>query len=317
MNIVVLDGYTLNPGDLDWNELETFGNLQVYERTSSDQVLERARDAQAVFSNKTVLSADTLENLPNLRFIGVLATGYDVIDIEAARRLGITVANVPGYGPNSVAQMVFGHILNFTNNVSEHSHDVIRGGWTKTEDYCYWLTPQVELKDKTLGIIGYGEIGKATARIGEAFGMKILVHTRTVPKNLPGNIRHVSLDELLTTSDFISLHCPLTDKTHELINAEKISLMKNSAILINCSRGPLVDEEALAAALNEEKIRGAGLDVLSEEPVRQENPLIGAKNCVITPHIAWATREARTRLMAMAVDNLRTFLEGKPENRIV
>lgn len=316
MNIVVLDGFTLNPGDLDWKELETFGNLKVYERTSSEQVIERARDAQAVFTNKTMFSADTLESLPGLRFIGVLATGYDGIDVDAARRLGITVANVPGYGPDSVAQMVFGHILNFTNNVAEHSRDVIRGGWSETDDYCYWLTPQVELRDKILGVIGYGEIGRATARIGEAFGMKVLIHTRTVPENLSGNIRHVDLDELLTTSDFISLHCPLTDKTHELINAEKISLMKDSAILINCSRGPLVDEEALAAALSEDKIRGAGLDVLSEEPVRKDNPLIGVKNCAITPHIAWATREARTRLMAMAVDNLRAFLDGKPKNRI-
>lgn len=316
MNIVVLDGYTLNPGDLDWQELASLGSLQVHERTLSDQIISRAKGAKAVFINKTVLSGSTLEKLPGLQFIGVLATGYDVVDLEAARHLGITVANVPGYGPESVAQMVFGHILNFTNNVAGHNHDVRQGGWHQTEDYCYWLTPQVELKDKVLGIIGYGEIGKATARIGEAFGMRILIHTRTVPQNLSANIHHVTLDQLLTDSDFVSLNCPLTDQTRELINAKTLALMKRTAILINCSRGPLVDENALAMALEEGIIAGAGLDVLSEEPVRKKNPLIGARNCVITPHIAWATREARTRLLAIAVNNLRTFLAGNPQNRI-
>ncbi len=316
MNIVVLDGYTLNPGDLNWQKLEVFGNLQIYDRTPADQVISRAKSAEAVFTNKTVLSADTLKSLPNIKYIGVLATGYDVIDTKAASSLGITVTNVPGYGPDSVAQMVFSHILHFTNNVAGHNQDVIQGGWSKTPDYCYWLSPQVELKDKVLGVIGYGEIGKATAKIGEAFGMSVLIYTRTVPDNLPGNMRHVELDELLTSADFISLHCPLTDQTNELINGEKIRLMKNTAILINCSRGPLIDEEALATALNHERIRGAGLDVLSEEPVRKNNPLIGAKNCVITPHIAWATREARSRLMAIAVDNFRVFLAGGAKNRI-
>lgn len=316
MNIVVLDGFTLNPGDLDWQELASFGSLQVYERTSDDQIISRARGAEAVFTNKTVLSAEVLEQLPNLKFIGVLATGYDVIDSEAARRLGITVTNVPGYGPESVAQFVFGHILNFTHNVAGHNDDVIKGGWSKRGDFCYWLTPQVELKNKVLGIVGFGEIGKVTAKIGEAFGMVITIHTRTPPQDLPANIHHLTLEELLQKSDFISLNCPLNEQTREMINEDRIGLMKPTAILINCSRGPLVDEHALAAALNKGRIAGAGLDVLSVEPARQDNPLIGAKNCVITPHIAWATKEARTRLLATAVDNLRTFLQGKPNNQV-
>ena len=314
MKIVVLDGFTLNPGDLDWSELEKIGNVEVYERTSPDQLLLRAADAEIVFTNKTVLKGPDLDRLPALRYIGVLATGYDIVDIEAARQQGITVTNVPGYGPDSVGQMVFAHILNVTNNVAEHAQHVGGGGWSKADDYCYWLTPQVELKDKVLGIIGYGEIGKATARIGIAFGMKVVIATRTPPKSLPAGITHTSITELLATADIISLHCPLTDQTRQLIDEKNIELMKNSAILVNCSRGPLVDEEALANALNTGRIRAACLDVLSEEPVRHENPLIGAKNCFITPHIAWATLEARTRLLAIAVDNLRAFLQHKKRN---
>lgn len=317
MNIVVLDGYTLNPGDLDWQPLAARGNLRVYDRTPEEQIPERAQKAEILFTNKTVLSGATLEKLPALRYIGVLATGYDVIDIEAARQRNIAVANVPGYGAESVAQMVFAHILHITNNVAQHSHDVIAGGWGKTSDYCYWLTPQVELTDKVMGIIGYGRIGRATAKLARAFQMKLLIHTRTIPKDLPDNSRHVELEELLATSDIITLHCPLTEQTRQLINPGTIGLMKDSAILINCSRGQLVDEEALAQALNSGRIRAAGLDVLSEEPVRQANPLIGADNCTITPHIAWATREARTRLLNIAAQNLQAFLEGKSTNRII
>ncbi len=311
MKIVVLDGYTLNPGDLDWSELDQFGSVEVYDRTSPDQLESRAEDAEIIFTNKTVLAAHNLQNLPSLRYIGVLATGYDVVDLEAARQQGITVTNVPGYGPDSVGQMVFAHILNVTNNVAEHARDINLGGWSKANDYCYWLTPQVELKDKVLGIIGYGEIGKATARIATAFGMNVVIFTRTVPKNLPEKVSYTNLQELLSTSDFISLHCPLTPETKEIINEETLQLMKKSAILINCGRGPLVHEQDLAHALNTGRIKAACLDVLSEEPVRQENPLIGAKNCFITPHISWATLEARTRLLAIAVDNLRAFLENK------
>ncbi len=316
MKIVVLDGYTLNPGDLDWSALENIGDVKIYERTPADEVLDRAEGAEIVFTNKTVLSADIQGKLPSLKYIGVLATGYDVVDIEAARRHKITVTNVPGYGPDSVAQMVFAHILNITNNVAGHAQDVNQGGWSKTEDFCYWLTPQMELKDKILGIVGYGEIGRATARIGIAFGMEVLIYTRTVPASLPDRVRHTNLEELLASADIISLHCPLTDQTRELIDEKKIKLMKDSAILVNCSRGPLVHEKALADALNAGKIKAACLDVLSEEPVKSENPLIGARNCYITPHIAWATREARTRLLSIAIDNLRAFLRQERQNCI-
>lgn len=316
MNIVVLDGYTLNPGDLDWAPLYALGMVHIYDRTDPDQ-LWRANEADIVFTNKTVLSAETLSNLPSLKYIGVLATGYDVVDIEAARTQKIAVTNVPGYGPDSVAQMVFAHILNIVNNVAGHAADVVQGGWGKTKDYCYWLTPQIELRDKVMGIIGYGEIGRATARIARAFGLEVLIHTRTVPEKLPEGIRAVDLENLLTASDIITLHCPLTPDTERLINKDTIAQMKKSAILINCSRGPLVNEEALALALNESRIAAAGLDVLSEEPVKGDNPLIGATNCIITPHIAWATREARKRLFAIAVDNLQSFLAGESKNRIV
>jgi len=316
MNIVVLDGYTLNPGDLDWKDMEHIGTLQVYERTPEEQIVQRAEDAEIVFTNKTPLSAATLADLPMLKYIGVLATGYDAIDLEAARGNNITVTNVPGYGAYSVAQMVFAHILNITNNVADHAADVAEGGWNRVDDYCYCLTPQIELRDKKLGIIGYGEIGKATAGIGRAFGMDISIHTRTPPQNLPEGMHCSTLDDLLQTSDYISLHCPLTEQTREIINEERIRQMKESAILINCSRGPLVNEEALARALNNSTIAAACLDVLSEEPVRSPNPLIGARNCVITPHIAWATREARSRLLAIAVDNLQAFLRGESRNCI-
>lgn len=314
MNIVVLDGYTLNPGDLDWQPLKELGEIEIHDRTAPNQVPERARHAGIVLTNKTVLSEATLDQLPNLRYIGVLATGYDVIDIEAARARNITVANVPAYGADSVAQMVFAHILNVCNNVDAHATDVARGGWSSTEDYCYWLTPQTELAGKILGIVGYGEIGKATARLAAAFQMEVLIHTRTVPPTLPDGIRHVELEELLASADFISLHCPLTDRTRHLINRETIALMQPHAVLINCSRGPLVDEPALAEALNSALIAGACLDVLSREPADSSNPLIGARNCRVTPHIAWATREARRRLLGVAVDNIRAFLAGERSN---
>jgi glycerate dehydrogenase len=317
MKIVVLDGYTLNPGDLDWSGLQALGELKVYERTSRDEIISRAADAEILLGNKTVLTEDILEKLPALRYIGVLATGYDVVDIEAARRRNIAVTNVPGYGAASVAQMVFAHILNITNNVAGHSQDVAGGGWGRTDDYCYWLTPQVELAGKTMGIIGYGEIGRATAALAGAFKMEVLIHTRTIPQSLPDHISHMECDELLRRADIVSLHCPLTKETRDLINANTLGLMKNSAILINCSRGPLVNESALAEALNSGTIKAAGLDVLSQEPLKDDTPLLRAKNCFITPHIAWATREARTRLLATAVANLDVFLQGKRKNRIV
>lgn len=316
MNIVILDGHTLNPGDLDWSLLEEYGKLQIFERTAQDELLDRAKDAEILFTNKTVLAGETINNLHKLKYIGVLATGYDVVDTEAARNKGIVVTNVPGYGPDSVAQMVFAHILNITNNVAQHSRDVARGGWRRTDDFCYWLTPQIELKDKILGIVGYGAIGRATAKIGRAFGMKILIHTRSIPRSLPEDIRYVELDGLLAGSDIISLHCPLTAKTKGIINSNVLNIMKKNAILVNCSRGPLIIEEDLAIALNNGTIAAACLDVLREEPVKTGSPLIGAKNCFITPHIAWATKEARFRLLQIAAGNLRSYLAGAPKNQV-
>ncbi len=316
MKIIILDGHTLNPGDLDWQPLAVLGELEAYERTPREEILSRAAEAEILLTNKTVLDRKTLGMLPQLRYIGVLATGYDVVDVDCARKCNIAVTNVPAYGADSVAQMVFAHILRITNNVAEHARDVEQGGWQRTDDYCYWLTPQMELKDKILGIIGYGKIGQATARLARAFQMEVIIHTRTVPRTLPEGCRHAGQDEIFKSSDFVTLHCPLTEQTKYLINRRNIELMKESAVLINCSRGPLVEEEALAQALNSGRIRAAGLDVLSEEPVRKDNPLIGARNCTITPHIAWATREARNRLLQTAASNLKSFLQGKDQNRI-
>lgn len=314
MKIVILDGYTLNPGDLDWNPLESHGMLHIYERTPGEQILERARDAGIIFTNKTPLTAETLRHLPGLRYIGVLATGYDVVDIEAARKHNITVTNVPAYGVDSVAQMVFAHILNITNNVAVHARDVANGGWSAQDDFCYLLSPQIELTNKIMGIIGYGDIGKATARLATAFKMKVLIHTRTLPKNLAPNEQLVDLETLLKESDIISLHCPLTEKTKNLINSHSLQLMKKAAILINCSRGPLVDEGALYQALENGEILAAGLDVLEREPPPHSSQLYGLKNCFITPHIAWATLEARTRLLDTAIGNLEAFLDERSQN---
>lgn len=314
MKIVILDGFTLNPGDLDWSPLKRFGHVEIYDRTPGHLVLERAAGAEIIFTNKTPLREDTLSQLPQLKYIGVLATGYDVVDITAARRMSISVTNVPGYGPDSVAQMVFSHILNITNNVYLHCRDVEKGGWQKQEDFCYLLSPQIEISKKTMGIIGYGEIGRATARIARAFNMRVLVHTRTEPRSLPENVSCVDLETLLSKSDIVSLHCPLTDSTRHLINSDRLKLMKRTSILINCSRGPLVNEQDLAGALEKGDIAAAGLDVLMVEPPSRENPLIGARNCNITPHIAWATREARTRLLQIAVGNLHSYLQGSAEN---
>ncbi len=316
MKIVILDGHTLNPGDLEWSPLEEFGDFQVFERTNPSDVVDRTKDAEIVFTNKTVLTESILNKLPKLKYIGVLATGYDVVDIETATKQNIVVTNVPAYGANSVAQMCFAHILNITNRVADHNRDVKKGGWDSQEDFCYWISPQTELSNKIMGIIGYGQIGKATARLAKAFGMKVLINTRTVPSTLPKGVHSTDLNTLLSSSDIISLHCPLTDNTKKLINKENLKRMKEGAILINASRGPLIDEIALADALNSGKIGAAGLDVLSVEPAESSNPLLTAKNCFITPHIAWATREARARLLEIAVENLRAFLQGEPRNLI-
>jgi glycerate dehydrogenase len=310
---VVLDGYTLNPGDLSWDGLKAICACTIHDRTAPEQIVERARDAEILFTNKVPLDRATLAALPRLRYIGVLATGYNVVDVAAARERGIPVANVPDYGTPAVAQNVFAHLLNFTNHVAAHDASVHRGEWARCPDFCYWLSPLVELEGQTFGLVGYGRIGQAVAQIARAFGMNVVAHTRS-HASLDAAAEWVELDELFRLSDVISLHCPLTEATRGLINATRLALMKPSAFLINTGRGPLVDEVALAAALNEGRIAGAGLDVLSIEPPRADNPLLAAKNCYITPHVAWATKAARGRLLATVVESLAAFLTGQPKN---
>ncbi|KUJ95852.1 MAG: Lactate dehydrogenase-like oxidoreductase [Desulfonauticus sp. 38_4375] len=317
MKIVVLDGYTLNPGDLSWEELKTLGEVVIYDRTPKDQVVERAKDAPILITNKTILDRENLQHLPQVKYIGVLATGYNVVDVDYCQEKGIVVTNVPGYGPKTVAQMVFAHILELTNRVYAHHLSVIEGEWSRALDFCYWKYPLVELSGKTLGIIGFGQIGREVARIGQAFGMNILVKTRSIPKEVPEYVKLVSLEELITQSDVISLNCPLTKETENLVNEDFLKAMKPSAYLINCSRGQLVDEQALVKALKEGQIAGAGVDVLSQEPPPANHPFFTCPNLHLTPHIAWATKEARQRLLDIAVDNLRSFLQGKVKNRVV
>lgn len=317
MKIVVLDGYTLNPGDLSWDELASLGELVVYERTPKEKVPERAKDTPILITNKTILDRENLKNLSQVKYIGVLATGYNVVDVEYCKQKNIVVTNVPGYGPKTVAQMVFAHILELTNRVYAHHLSVIKGKWSKCVDFCYWDYPLVELSGKTLGIIGFGQIGREVARIGHAFGMNILVKTRTKPQTLPDYVKLVSLDELISQSDIISLNCPLTPETENMVNEDFLNKMKKTAYLINCSRGQLIDEQALVKALKEGQIAGAGVDVLSEEPPPANHPFFDCPNLHITPHIAWATKEARQRLLNIAVDNVRSFLQGKIKNRVV
>lgn len=315
MKIVVLDGYTLNPGDLNWDGLKDLGDVQVYDRTPSDKILERIGDAEAIFTNKVPITRDTLEKT-NLKFIGVLATGYNIIDTEAAKEKGVVVTNIPTYGTDSVAQMVFAHILQICHHVYEHDAAVKNGEWTNNKDWCFWNYPLIELADKTMGIIGYGRIGQATGRVAQAFGMKVIAYDEYQNKDLENeNMKYAKdLDELLANSDVISLHCPLTDNTKGIVNKDNIAKMKDGVMIINTSRGPLVVEGDLAEALNSGKVYGAGLDVVSVEPIREDNPLLKAKNIIITPHIAWAPKEARYRLMNIAVDNLRAFIGGNPVN---
>jgi len=315
MKIVVLDGYALNPGDLSWEELEKIGELTVYDRTPEDKILERIGDAEIVYTNKTPLTRETFDKAPNIKWVGVLATGYNIVDVEAAKEKGIPVANVPAYSTEAVAQMVFALLLEICHHVWEHSEAVKNGEWTNSKDFCFWKYPLIELAGKTMGIIGYGRIGQATARIAQAMGMKVLAYTRTVNKALESDtMKFVSFDELLEESDVISLHCPLFESTKGIINKESIAKMKDGVIIINTSRGPLVVEEDLAEALNSGKVYAAAVDVVSKEPISADNPLLKAKNIIITPHIAWAPKEARQRLMKIAVDNLIAFLNGKPVN---
>jgi len=315
MKIVILDGYTLNPGDLSWEPLKELGEVTVYERTAPKDVCKRAEGTEVVFTNKVVLDEAVLEKLSSLKYIGVLATGYNVVDVAAAVRKGIVVTNIPAYSTSSVAQMAFAHILNIVQRVGYYAQEVSNGKWSRQADFSFWDAPLHELDGKKIGIIGFGNTGRATARIAVGFGLDVYVYTSKSAMELPADVHKCpSMDELFRKCDIVSLHCPLTETTRELVDARKLELMKPSAILINTGRGGLVNEQDLADALNSGKIAAAGLDVLSSEPPRADNPLLKARNCFITPHQAWATKEARVRLMQLAVNNLKAFLEGKPVN---
>ena len=314
MKIVILDGYTENPGDLSWAGFEALGEVTVYDRTFTPDILARAKGADVLLTNKTPLSAETLAALaPELRYIGVLATGYNVVDIAAARAQGVPVCNIPTYGTAAVAQFVMALLLELCHHVGDHSRSVKAGDWSRCPDFCYWNSPLIELAGKTFGVIGYGRIGRATARLAAAFGMEVLAYDAHAA-GMDEVARMVPLEELLAASDVISLHCPLFESNRGMINRESIARMKNGVLLINTSRGPLVDETALAEALRTGKVAGAGLDVLEVEPARPDNPLLAEPHCLITPHIAWAPKESRQRLMDIAVDNLTAWLGGKPQN---
>ena len=312
--IVVLDGFTLNPGDLSWEGLQQLGKCSIYDRSAPEEVMARARDVEIILTNKIALSADMIERLGRLKYIGVTATGFNIVDVEAARQRGIPVTNVPTYGTDSVAQMVFAHLLNLTQNVGHHARTVSEGRWCKSEDFCYWDTPLIELAGLTMGIIGFGRIGRKTARLARAFGMNVIAFDVAAPEKMPEGCEMAKLKEVFRHADVVTLHCPLTPHTEHIVNEQNLALMKKTAFLVNTSRGPLVDEQALAEALNSGRIAGAGLDVLAVEPPEGRNPLLNARNCYITPHIAWATRSARERLLNVAVDNVAAFLAGRPQN---
>lgn len=312
MKITVLDGYTENPGDLSWDWLEALGETSIYDCTPDGLIAERSAGCEIIITNKTPLRRETLEKLPELRYIGLLSTGYNVVDWEYCKEKGIPVCNIPTYSTSAVAQLTFALILEHTNHVALHSDSVMSGEWSNCKYFCYQKSPLAELDGKTLGIIGFGKIGKAVAVIARAFGMKVLAHT-----NHPApfdDVEFVTTDELLAESDFVTLHCPLTPQTEGMVNAEFISKMKSSAVLINTSRGQVIDEQALADALNSGRLAGAGLDVLSAEPPKADNPLLGARNCLITPHIAWAGYETRARLMDICRHNVEAYLSGSPIN---
>lgn len=316
MKIVILDGYTANPGDLSWETLEQLGECRIYDRTRPEEIVERAREAEVLLTNKVVINAATLEQLPALKYIGVLATGYNVVNIQAARERGIVVTNIPAYSTDSVAQMVFAHLLNIAQHVGHHAHEVRKGRWSDCADFCFWDNPLIELRGKRLGIVGLGHTGNATARIAISFGMEVYAYTSKSPLQLPHEIKKVELEELFRECDIISLHCPLNEQTRELVNAQRLQMMKPTAILINTGRGPLINEQDLADALNAGRLYAAGLDVLSQEPPRKDNPLLTARNCYITPHIAWASIEARRRLLQIAADNVKAYQERHPVNVI-
>jgi glycerate dehydrogenase len=306
MNIVVLDGYTLNPGDLSWDALRELGSCEIYDRSAPDEIVPRSTSAEIVLTNKVKLNGEYISSVPTLKYIGVTATGYNIVDVAAARERKVIVTNVPTYGTQSVAQMTFALLLELTQHVGHHAQTVREGRWTRSPDFCYWDYPLIELDGLTLGIIGFGRIGKMVGQLAEAFGMKVLTYSRKQPV--------AEMETLFRRSDIISLHCPLTPQTEHLVNEKRLAWMKPTAFLLNTSRGPLIDESALAKALNEGRIAGAGLDVLAVEPPTADNPLLRAKNCLITPHIAWATRAARSRLMEAVVENVRAILAGESKN---
>ncbi len=314
VRIVILDGYTANPGDLSWKELESLGLLTVYERTKPDETVARAAEADIVLTNKVIIGKAEIEQLPHLKYIGVLATGYNVVDIKAAHERGIIVTNVPAYSTESVAQMVFAHLLTVTNRTEHYAIQNRAGRWTNNPDFSYSDTLLTEIAGKTIGIVGLGNIGKRVAQIALAFGLKVKAFTSKAAETLPDGIQKADMQELFSTADVISLHCPLTDNTKHLINAETIGLMKKTAIVINTGRGPLVDDQAVADALEDKRIAAYCADVLTEEPPRADNPLLKQQNAYITPHIAWATVEARVRLLQVAIENVRAFLNGTPQN---
>lgn len=314
MKIVILDAYTVNPGDLSWEALEKLANIDIYDRTQPDEVVSRCRGAEIVLTNKVVLDAEVLNMLPRLQYIGVLATGYNVVDLEQATRQNIVVTNIPAYSTESVAQMVFSHILNIVSRADYYANENRNGRWAESPDFCYLDHNLFELYGKKMGIVGLGHTGMATARIAQGFGLKVLAYTSKEEDLLPNGIRKADLDDIFEECDIISLHCPLTEDTRYLVNKERLSQMKSSAILINTGRGPLVNDDELAEALNEEEIAAYGADVLTVEPAQANNPLLSAKNCYLTPHIAWATKEARQRLINICIDNIRAFIDGEPMN---
>ena len=315
MKIVVLDGYTLNPGDISWEGMEAFGDLTVYDRTKAEDVAERIGDAEVVYTNKTPITKETLDACPNVKFIGVLATGYNIVDTAGAKEKGIPVSNIPTYGTAAVSQFAIGLLLELCHHIGEHSDAVKAGEWTSNPDWCFWKYPLVELDGKTMGIIGFGRIGQDTGKIAQALGMKVLAYDSFPKKELESETCHYAdLDTVLGESDVIALHCPLFPDTEGIINKDTIAKMKDGVMIINNSRGPLIVEQDLRDALDSGKVAGAAVDVVSTEPIQMDNPLIGAKNVIITPHISWAPKESRQRLMDIAVDNLKCYVDGKPQN---
>jgi len=317
MKLVVLDGHTMNPGDLSWDGLKSFGDLDVYDRTPENEVVQRCKDAEIIFTNKTLLKEHTLEHLPSLKYIGVLATGYNVVDTEAAKRKGIVVTNVPAYSSPSVVQMTFALLLELCHHVQRHSDSAKSGDWSKSLDFCYWNYTQIELSGKAMGIVGFGSIGQKVGDVAAAFGMNIIASDQyKSDQSHRKNFKWAEIPELIKEADVVSIHCPLTPETQGLINKENLKRMKKSAFLINTARGPIVVDQDLADALNNGVIAGAGIDVLSVEPPSKANPLFSAENCIITPHIAWATKESRSRLMRTTEENLAAFLKGSSINVI-